>query len=459
MGAQILKQLEYEGHDVITVRMGTQFSGPNKPAQSQQTYTLNPQQRDDYDALLQELLAFDWRPTKILHLWNVTTQEKAASALEAADLAQTKGFYSLLFLVQALAKQNLTDKLQVTVISDGIQTVTGKERLSPEKATLLGAVRAIPIEYPNISCHSIDVTLPEVSSWQEAKLIENLLAELHANTAEPVIAYRDVYRWLPALEPARLDAASWEETSSRLRAGGVYLITGGLGTIGLTLASHLAKTVHAKLILTGRSAFPAQNEWEEWLGNHDCNDEVSGQISRLKELEELGAEVLITQADVANLEVMKQVIAQAQERFGQINGIIHAAGVLGEGLIGLKTPEEVESVFAPKVRGTLVLNEIFKDTELDFILLCSSGTAITPISGQISYSSANNFLDAFAHYKTAQDGTFAVSLNWATWQGSGMAVEAAKKLVRTQKLCPPQSIALDLLVFWEWSYNAWLSVY
>ena len=457
LGAQILRQLEHEGHDVIRVSVGTQFSRLNQSAQDQprgqQAYTLNPQQRDGYDALVQELFALERRPTKILHLWNVSPgnmavpQANVASALEVADLAQTRGFYSLLFLVQALAKQTLTDKLPIMVISNGIQPVTGKESLSPEKATLLGAVRAIPLEYPQISCHSIDLALPEVGSWQEAKLIENLLSELRASTTEPVIAYRDVYRWLPTLEPVRLDATGWEETSPKLRHGGVYLITGGLGTIGLTLAAHLAKTANAKLVLTGRSAFPAKSEWEAWLNSHDRDDAVSAQISRLKELEALGAEVLVAQADVANLEVMQQVVTQAQEQFGQVNGVIHAAGVLGEGLIGLKTPEEVENVFAPKVRGTIVLNEIFKDSELDFILLCSSGTAVTPISGQISYSSANNFLDAFAHYKTAQDGTFVISLNWATWQGSGMAVEAAKQLVRTRSLSPPQSIAVTHPLF------------
>lgn len=437
LGAQILKQLEREGHDVITVRMGAHFSRHEPLTQGQRAYTINPQQSGDYETLLKDLLAHQLKPAKILHLWNVAPHKDTALRLEDADLSQEKGFYSLLFLVQALAKQNLKDELQITVLSNDIQPVTGKETLSPEKATLLGAVRAIPLEYPYICCRSIDILLPEIGSWQEDKLLENLLAELKGKSSDDVVAYRDVHRWVPALEPVRLTEAF--EGTSRLRQAGVYLITGGLGTIGLTLASYLTKAVRAKLILIGRSAFPSKDKWDEWLSSHDRDDDVSHKIGQLKALEALGAEILIVQADVANRKTMQPVIAQAQAQFGQINGVIHAAGVLGEGLIGLKTREAVESVFAPKVRGTLVLDTLFKDSELDFIVLCSSGTAVTPISGQISYSAANNFLDAFAHYKTAADGTPVISLNWATWQGSGMAVEAAKKLVQTHRVAQPQS--------------------
>ncbi|NEP58315.1 MAG: SDR family NAD(P)-dependent oxidoreductase, partial [Symploca sp. SIO2G7] len=438
LGAKVLKQLELEGHNVIAVRAAEQFSSKSKSSAEQRVYTINPRQRDDYDVLLKELIDLNLTPTKILHLWNVTPQGQTASALEASELAQDKGFYSLLFLAQALSKQNVTDKLQIAVISNNLQSVTGEEKLSPEKATLLGLVKVIPLEYPNLNCCNIDVLLTEAGSDQEEKLVENLLAELSVNTSDDVIAYRGAHRWLPDFEQVRLDEAF--EGTSRLKQGGVYLITGGLGTIGLTLASDLAKTVKAKLILTGRSAFPAKDEWEEWLNSHDHDDDVNRKIHKIKELEKLGAEVLLVKADVANLEQMQQGLTQAQERFGQINGVIHAAGVLGDGVIELKTREKVESDLASKVKGTLVLDAILKDVKLDFMVLCSSRSAIAPLVGQMSYSSANNFLDTFAHYKTAKDGTSTISVNWwSSWQGSGMAVEAAKKSPRTQNISQPQS--------------------
>ena len=439
LAESILKRLEREGQDVIAVRVGEQFSGKNKSINGQRVYTINPRQRDNYDALLKELIALNLRPTKIIHLWSVTTKRRNVSELEEVDHAQEKGFYSLLFLTQVLEQQNVTDELRIAVISNNLQSVTGEEMLSPEKATLLGPVRVIPLEYPNIRCCSIDVVLPEAGSWQEEKLVESLLAEFSVNISDKVIAYRGVHRWVQTFEPVRLDKTF--EGTARLREGGVYLITGGLGAIGLDLASHLAKTVRAKLILVGRSAFPAKADWEAWLSNHDHDDEVSRKICKLKSLEEEGAEVLATSANVANLGQMQQVIAQSQACFGQINGVIHAAGVVvGEGVIGRETREEVESTFTPKVRGTLVLNAILKGVELDFMVFCSSGASIKPLLPQISYSSANNFLDAFAHYKTTKDGTFAISMNfWSPWKGSRRIVEWAQQFARNLNTSPPQS--------------------
>ncbi|MEM7760586.1 MAG: SDR family oxidoreductase, partial [Cyanobacteria bacterium P01_A01_bin.40] len=438
LGTSVLKRLETEGRNVVTVKIGEQFSREGQSAKSQRVYTINPRKRDDYDALIEELLALEFTPKTILHLWSLTPQNRAESGLENLDRVQEKGFYSLLFLAQALGKQNVTSPLKIVAISNNLQSVTGQETLSPEKVTLLGPVKVIPQEYPNIQCSSIDIILPKAGSWQEDKLVDSLLTEFGVDTTDQEIAYRGIHRWVPAFEKVRLDEVG--EGASRLRQGGVYLITGGLGAIGLEFASHLAKTVQAKLILTGRSAFLPKEEWEEWLINHDRENEVSRKIFRLKELEKLGAKILVVRADVSDLEAMQQAIAQAQERFGQINGVFHAAGVLGNGAIGFKTREDAEITLAPKVKGTLVLDALLKDINLDFIIMCSSRASIAPVSGQVSYSSANSFLDTFAHYKTSRDGTFTVSVNLIhAWLEGGIAVEAAKKLAQTQNMSQPQS--------------------
>ena len=433
LGAKILKRLEIEGQDVISVSVGEQFRSLSPSTDSRREYTINPQRREDYDALLKELSTLNLTPTKIVHLWNVTSPSHAASALAGGiEQAQDRGIYSLVFLVQALGKQSLMNELPIEVISSNLQSVTGEEKLSLEKATLLGAVRVIPLEYSNLSCRSIDVLVPEAGSWQEEKLVENLLAELRVNHFEPVIAYRGVHRWSQTFEAVRLDKAC--EETPRLRHAGVYLITGGLGAIGFALASHLAKTVQARLILIGRSAFPEKEEWEEWLTNHEHDDEISQKILKLKELEKCGADILVASADVADFEQMQRVIARAQECFGPINGVIHSAGILGDSMIVRKTREEVESILSPKVRGTLVLDAILQNVELDFIVLCSSLASIKPLFGQISYSAANNFLDAFAHYKNSISGSYTVSINWDGWQEGGMGVEGVKRLERVLAL-------------------------
>ncbi|TBR56966.1 hypothetical protein B4U84_26390, partial [Westiellopsis prolifica IICB1] len=427
LGKQIVKQIELAGQIVVTVQIGEEFVCTRESSINGSTrylYTINPQERDSYNALFNDLKARNLNLKRIVHFWSLTAENDTFSGLEGVDRIQERGFYSLLFITQELGKQYLTNELQITVISNNIQAVTGEEKLCPEKATVIGCVKVIPREYPNIFCHSIDIVLPTSGSWQEEKLVEQLLAELTTETSDKVIAYRGVNRWTQTFEPIRLKENAQEKP--RLREGGVYLITGGLGAIGFTLVTHLAQKVQAKLILVGRSVFPSRDEWSNWLATHTEQDDISRKILKLQELEAFGSEVFVANADVSNLQQMQQVVNQAQEKFGQINGVIHCAGVLGDSAIQRKTREQVESVLAPKVKGTLVLNTILKNTKLDFFILCSSIGSIVPLFGQIAYGAANNFLDAFAHYKTSTDGTLTVSINWYGWKEGGMGVEGTK---------------------------------
>jgi acyl transferase domain-containing protein/acyl carrier protein len=417
LGFQLVEQLKEQGQDVTTVKVGSKFTSLSKGV-----YTLNPQQSDDYNTLLGELLAQQKIPQAIVHLWSVTSVTQQKLELTEVEKAQERGFYSLLFLAQALGKQNLSEKLQITVVSNNMQSVTGEEPLSPDKATLLGPVKVIPQEYPNVSCRSIDVVLPPSGSWQQEKLVGQLLVELEVPISEQIIAYRGSSRWLQTFEAVRL-GESIEETP-RLKEEGVYLITGGLGGIGLVLAEYLAKTVKAKLILTGRSSFPARDEWSDWLATHDDTDRVSSKLQKILNLEKLGAEVSVIQADVADFSQMSEALAQIRQQFGQLNGVIHAAGVPGGGVVQRKTPEEAQSVLSPKVRGTVIINSLIKDIQLDFWLLVSSSASIIGGFGQVDYCGANAFLDAFAHHNIAKKGTFTTSINWDAWQEVGMAVNA-----------------------------------
>ena len=427
LGERLLAKLKLRGEEAIAVRVGSQFA-----KLSHDSYTINPLEADDYKALVNTLIAQQLQPKAIAHFWNVTKSE-SRSPLDTHR--------SLLFLAQALGK--LTDELQMAVISNHLPEVTGEEYLDFCKATLLGLVKVIPQEYPNIKCRSIDLVVPPPGSRQEDKAIDRLLQELQATSPpllqgegserglgfDTVIAYRGNHRWVQRFESVRLDAV---EPTPRLRADGVYLITGGLGGIGLVLAEYLAQQVQAKLVLIGRSWFPEREEWQAWLANNNPQDAIARKIRQIQKIESLGAEVLVIQADVTNLEQMQQAVTQVQEHFGGVNGVIHAAGVPGGGAIQRQTAEMAESILAPKVRGTLVLKQIFQNVELDFLVLCSSLTAIEGGFGQADYASANAFLDAFARQETNSNDRLTVSINWDTWQEVGMAIEALEEAASTQ---------------------------
>jgi NAD(P)-dependent dehydrogenase (short-subunit alcohol dehydrogenase family)/acyl carrier protein len=272
-----------------------------------------------------------------------------------------------------------------------------------------------------VACRSIDVDVPRPEAPEAtATLARRLVDEMLTGQPEPVLAYRGGHRWVQSAEPTPLSPANG---ASPLRERGVYLITGGLGGIGVVFARHLAERWKARLVLTGRSALPPREEWERVAASGD--KAAAERVREMQRLEGLGAEVLYVAADVARREEMREVIARARERFGPVQGVIHSAGVAGGGLIQLKEPEVVERVFSPKVKGTLVLEEALRDEPLDFLLLCSSTAAYLGGFGQIDYCAANAFLDAYAHRARPEGGPLVISVNWDAWKEVGMAVNTA----------------------------------
>jgi non-ribosomal peptide synthase protein (TIGR01720 family) len=422
---ELVAQLEAAGADVVSVRRGREYE-----LEEEKRYVIKGDSREEYERLVAELEERGWRAERVVHLWSVTNKDEERieeGRLEKLDRMQERGFYSLLFLAQALGKQILSesleeekkaDPLQITVVSNNMQSVSGEEELQPEKATVLGPCRVIGQEYPRINCRSIDVVLDE---RRPAAIVKQLLDELLSENTERIVAYRGRYRWVQVYEHVKLDHRAMPV---RLRKHGVYVITGGLGGVGLVLAEHMVEVAQAKLVLISRSAFPERTQWEQWLESHEENDSVSVKIRKLQRLEEHGGEVFVAQADVANSDQMQKVWAQARGRFGSLHGVIHAAGNPPEGLIQLKSREKAAEVLSPKVRGTVVLDSLCRNEGVDFIVLCSSLSSILALPGRIDYCAANAFLDAYAHSKNIDGNTFTVSINWDGWEEVGMGTNS-----------------------------------
>jgi amino acid adenylation domain-containing protein len=413
--SHLAEHLRSRGLEVITARMGEQFA-----RLTENRYVMNPRRREDYDALLKELRKSGRFPEGVIHAWNITAVEHELDHVEDWTDARCRSFDSLVFLAQALERANPEAPARFVVLSNNMQKVCGEQAIYPEKSLLLGPVKVIPQEHPNLSCQSIDLMLAKQGGADEEGMVRDLFDEITGPIRDRVIAYRGGERWVQTFDQLRMDSDS--KVAPRLRDGGVYVITGGTGGIGLTLAEEIARSVKAKLVLIGRSALPERERWSDWIVASGGQDRWSLAIQKIKLLEEMGSEVLTLNADVSDAHAMATAIHSCEERFGSINGVIHAAGIAGGGIIQLKTPDVAEQVLNPKVHGTLVLQSALRGHNLDFFMLCSSITSIIGGFGQADYCAANAFCDAFAQSNFHHRGPYIVSVNWDRWNEVGMAV-------------------------------------
>ncbi|MTJ53555.1 SDR family NAD(P)-dependent oxidoreductase [Anabaena sp. UHCC 0253] len=414
IGSAIVKQLELENQNPISVLVGEQFAKIGTNA-----YTINPQNPEDYHALIVDLRYQNLIPDCIFHCWSITPNANLKKGSEFFNRCQELGFYSLLFLTQALDKQLINQPLKLITVTNNLHDVTGNEKLAPEKSTILAASQVIPQEYINISCQNIDILISDSDNQIDARIIDKLLAEITSNSTDLIVAYRGHHRWVKTFESVNIAEA--ENKISPLRQEGIYLITGGLGGVGLVVAEYLAKTVKAKLILISRSGLPDKNLWLQWLDNHDQEDSISCKIRQLQALEKLGAEVLVISADVADEGQMRQAIAQATQHFGKINGVIHCAGDLQKSIfqpIQATTINQCQKHFQAKVNGTYVLTKLFQNHQLDFCIFTSSLAAILGGLNFAAYSAANIFIDAFVHQQNQISNVTWSSINWDGWQFS-----------------------------------------
>jgi acyl transferase domain-containing protein/NAD(P)-dependent dehydrogenase (short-subunit alcohol dehydrogenase family)/acyl carrier protein len=422
---KVLAQFTGSTRDVFMVKPGRAFAKVDEGI-----YTINPGQSRDYHVLFDEFHRLGKVPGTIFHLWGITGLEEdnndPSPTLEQIDGALDMGFYSLIYLAQAIGKRDIKNRFRVVVVTNNMQNVGSEEVLFPEKATVLGAVKVIPLEYSNIDCCSIDMAFSRSGADKNSNFPGCVLMEMDSGFPDNIVAYRSGFRWLPVYDAVPLEKAPQE--LPRLRKGGIYLVSGGLGGIGYVLAEHLARQVQAKLVLIGRSPFPAREQWQQWLESHDEEDSTSQKIRKVRALEKMGARVLVCSADAANVEQMQQVRTTVEKQWGTINGVIHAAGLPDGGVIPLRTRENTDPVLVPKIKGTLVLSRLLEDLTLDFFILCSSISSVLAPLGQVGYCGANAFLDAWALRKSYLEKVFTVSIDWDVWKEVGMGVETARLL-------------------------------
>lgn len=380
-------------------------------------YTLNPSEKGDYIKLVQQLQMKDQLPDMVAHMWTITTSKLEPSELTYFSHMQDLGYYSLLFLAQALALIVPDQTVHIGVIADKVYEVSGEDEICPEKATLLGPCKVIPQEHQNLSCVCIDAKWAKANPRQEHKLIDYLITELAARTVEVAVAYRAGKRWIQNYIPVPLHTD--DTVRHPLRERGVYWIIGGLGNVGSIIGRYLAQALKARLVLSSRSTLPPRERWDIILAEHDSNDNIAQKIRHIQTLEALGAEVIFVQADASNETQMQRAITEIYDRFGELNGVYHIAGVTDGPSIHSPLLEmgkvESEIQFRSKVNSLYVLEKILNGYQLDLCLVFSSSSAVLGGLGFIAYASAHAFMDAFVLRRNQTSSIPWMSVNWDLW--------------------------------------------
>lgn len=407
---RFVKRAASLGLDFVTVSDDNNFS-----EESPFTYRMNTSDALHYKKLFECLNISDYKKLRFISLLGLTGDVKLTS-LDAEALGK-KLFFTTTELARSVEKAVNKAKVVIKLVTDEAFKIFG-ETCCPEKALAIGAVKVIPIEYKNISCEMIDVEA-NLSDRQT----DNIIDETFDDSKNGIVAMRFNKRFKQIYLNTQLQKGNKSQIS--FKDGGVYIITGGLGGIGLNLAQYISKKVSAKLVFVSRSEFPDESLWNEWLVTHEKGDIVSLKIRELIKIKERGCEILVLRADITSVDDMNRLHEHVMAKYGCVNGIICAAGEPGGGMIETKTREIAEKVFSAKVDGTRIVYNAFKETKPEFMILTSSLNAVTGGFGQSDYCSANAYLDNFAN---AYDSDFmrVISINFDRWPGVGIAADKAK---------------------------------
>ena len=411
LGARLAAELKAAGRQVVCVEAGERFT-----ILGDGSYALDPADRADYDRLLEELRSAGTLPDRIVHLWS--TEEPASDRPDDRVRRELDlGMYSVLFLVQALGESRGMPRCRLEIVTSGLHDITGGEIVRPGVAAVAGLCRVVPQEYTFLASRLVDLV---PSEWMEAPSLAPLVAEFGTRAPEPLVAYRRRQRWTQTLEPLRLEAPA----APRLKPNGVYLITGGLGAIGLTMAADMAKAVQATLVLVSRTGLPPRDQWAGYTARSGA-DSVGLRIRAIEEIEQSGGEVIVEQADAADPRQLRALVERAEQRYGHIDGVVHAAGLVSAHAfrpIRSLARADCEAHFGPKRDGVLALDGVLGDRALDFCVLMSSLSGLLGGLGYAAYASANTFMDGFARQRARGGWT---SVAWDGWRFGGSAQPAS----------------------------------
>jgi len=414
VGKKLAAKLQQQGAECSLVYRGGKYA-----QLAAGKYEVNPYLLQEWEQLHQEISEASQRPlSQVIHLWSLDVESSEDLTVEKLEESQLWGCGSVIYWLQTVQKTSETP--QLWIVTRGAQAVgEKKEKLAVAAAPLWGLGRVVSLEYPQLWGGMVDLD-PEKSEQEVEMLVEVLVN----NSEEDHLGIRGEETYV-----ARLVKQSVPELAQPVSfsSEGSYLITGGLGALGLHTAQWLVQNGVRHLVLIGRS---------------QPSLEKQAAIDRLKEQGE-GVEVIVAQVDVCHGEDMERLFEQIDSSTKPLKGVIHLAGVLGYQLIEEIELTEFKRVIAPKIQGGWILHQLTQNRELDFFINFSSIAAVWGSGLTANYAAANHFLDGLAYYRQAI-GLPSFTINWGPWGGGGMASEEELRELSKRgvnPLSPRQGIA------------------
>ena len=423
-GAALAARLRATGETIITAGP-TNGDQPAVPAEG-----FDPQHRIDIDddgslaALFDTLAEQGQTPTRVV---NALLADPHLGDLSQLPVEQelAAGLHITLACARALSGPSRSGPVHLDVVTTGACCVTGDETVRPTTAALLGPVRVIPLEYSRITTRLIDLPIGLAAPADQEALTKQLGVRERPEVPDAVVGIRGGRRWVPTVA---LRPATHRPERTPLKAGGVYVIVGGLGGVGLSLAHYLATTYRAKLVLTGRSGRPVATAEVDGDVDGGTDPETARRLEVIAAVEAAASSVEIVAVDATDQEAMTALLAGVAERSGPINGVIVAAGVADrEGAIHRRSRAETTRSIAAKVHGLMALEAALDGHDPDVVLLSSSvaGTLYHNRFAQVGYVTGNTFAEAFA-MRGRRLGLPTTTVAWDDWMDIGMSVRAAQ---------------------------------
>ncbi|BCJ94412.1 hypothetical protein acsn021_19810 [Anaerocolumna cellulosilytica] len=366
-------------------------------------YRIRPGDETDVRRLLEVVNASLLRPASILFLWPLKKADNLS--LNSIDSAIHEGVLTLFVLLKQMYSLGYKYK-KLIVLTEEAFLISEKDKVRPASTSIWGFMRVIKREFPNLKTKVIDVNQCTDSVVEDASAVYK---EIYHTMQDTEIAYRNQERYQHSLEKSNESVVGKYE---KLKKDGTYIITGGTGGIGFSLVEQMEKDSNANLILLGRKNF---------------SEVAIDKIKRMNAFKQNGSNIEYISVDITDIDTMKRVVKTLKEKYGKITGIFHTAGEIRDALLIHKSVEDFKAVLQSKIKGTLVLDTLFCNEDLQFIMLFSSVSSIDGIIGQCDYAAANAFLDGMA--EAVHQTIKYQSINWSFWNvgmGAGSQKSALK---------------------------------